>query len=261
MNLMGHQKAAFEILTNMFTPQTVTQTPMGRMCLHWYARFDTFVALMGGFPSDLAREWFTAMVDYNRFQKSLYPDQLRWKMEEWSASLRLISYDMSILFARGSRGQIPPQQFNEEHEKITKRLNEWKEGGDPALVDPRYLVTDFPKPGPTAPDDIVDPYTPGILYEPPLFTTTILNAEWNSIMIMHKCQSSNTPPEILFMELGGHAYATCQYFETLEFWPPTPKGVLVLIQACIAIAALFLPQDPRHHMWFRRKFALLETMG
>jgi hypothetical protein len=258
---MGHQKAAFEILTNMFTPQTVMQTPMGRMCLHWYARFDTFVALMGGFPTDLPREWFTAMVEFYQSQMSIFPDQVRWKIDEWSARLRLISYDMSILFSRGSRGQISPQQFNVEHDQLTAALVEWKETRNSALSDPRYLVTDFPKPGPTAPDDIVDPYTPGILYEPPLFTTTILCAEWHSIMIMHKCQSSNTPPEILFAELGHHAYTTCQYFETLEFWPSTPKGVLILTQACIAIAALFLPQDARHHMWFRRKFALLETMG
>ncbi|KAK7431476.1 hypothetical protein QQZ08_001966 [Neonectria magnoliae] len=261
VNLMGHQKAAFEILTNMFTPQTIMQTPMGRMCLQWYARFDNFVALMGGFPTDLPREWFTAMVEFNQSQMMSYPGELRWKMEEWSARLRLISYDMSILFARGSRGQIPAEQFIIEHDHITQLLLEWKENRDPAMCDNRYLVTDFPTPRPVDPDDIVDPYTPGILYEPPLFSTTILSAEWNSIMIMHTCQSSNMTPEILFGELGRLAYTTCQYFETLEHWPSTPKGVLILIQASIAIAALFLPQDARHHMWFRRKFALLETMG
>ncbi|KAF4975826.1 hypothetical protein FZEAL_7445 [Fusarium zealandicum] len=261
VNLMGHQKAAFEILTSMFTPQTVMQTPMGRMCLSWYARFDNFVALMGGFPTDLPREWFLAMVDFYQSEITANPSELRWKIEEWSARLRLISFDMSILFARGSRGQMSTEEFVKEHNAIDERLVDWKENRDPALLDSRYLVTEFPSPETIDSDDIVNPYTVGILYEPPLFSATILCAEWNSIMIMHKCQSSGIRPDVLFADLNRHAYRTCQYFETLEFWPSTPKGVLILIQACIAIAALFLPQDARHHMWFRRKFALLETMG
>lgn len=258
---MGHQKAAFEILTSLFTPENVMQTPMGRMCLSWYARFDSFVALMGGFPTDLPREWFTAMVEFDQQQMASQPQELRWKVEEWSARLRLISYDMSILYARGSRGQITTEQFISEHSTIDERLVAWKEKRDPALMDPRYLVSAFPPKETVDPNDIVDPYPAGILYEFPLFNCTVLCAEWNSIMIMHKCQSSGIRPDVLFADLNRHAYRTCQYFETLEFWPSTPKGVLVLIQVCIAIAALFLPQDARHHMWFRRKFAMLESMG
>ncbi|UZP40857.1 hypothetical protein NXS19_008673 [Fusarium pseudograminearum] len=223
VNLMGHQKAAFGIITSIFTPQTIMQSPVGRVVTN--------------------------------------PDEIHWKIDEWSAQLRLISYDMSILFARGSRGQISPEDFIKEHELINQRLIDWKEKRDPALQDPKYLVRDFPPPETLDPEDFVNPYTVGILYERPLFDVTVLCAEWNSIMIMHKCQSSGTRPDQLFADLNRHAYRTCQYFETLEFWPSTPRGVLVLIQACIAIAALFCPQDARHHMWFRRKFALLETMG
>lgn len=258
---MGHQKAAFEIITKIFSPQTVMQTPMGRMCLSWYARFDNFVALMGGFPTDLSRDWFTAKVDYYQFQIDAHPEIIRWKLDNSSARLRLIGYDMSILFARGSRGQMSTEQFIMEHNELTNALVGWKETLDPAVVDPNYLVRNFNPRHPPDPDDIVDPYSPGILYDFPLFTTTLLCAEWNSIMIMHKCQSSGMRPDILFAELRHHAYATCQYFETLEYWPATPKGVLILIQACIAIATLFLPQDARHHMWIRRKFALLERKG
>jgi hypothetical protein len=258
---MGHQKAALEIITKMFTPQSVMQTPVGRMCLTWYVRFDNFVALMGGFPTDLPREWFNSMLSFTQSQASLDPEALRWKIDERTARLRLITYDMSILFAKGSRGQISHEDFNQSHDRLTQRLEAWKDSWDPALTDERYLVRDFPHRRPPRPEDIVDPYTPGILYDFPLFSSTIVMAEWHGIMIMHKCQSSNTPPEQLFMSLGMHAYATCQYFETLEHWPSTPKGTLILIQSCIAIAALFLPQTERHHMWCRRKFALLESLG
>lgn len=258
---MGHQKAAFEIITKMFSPQSVMQTPVGRMCLTWYGRFDNFVALMGGFPTDLPREWFQSVITFHQSQAAANPDVLRWKMDERTGRLRLITYDMSILFAKGSRGQMAPEDFNNGHDLLTRRLEEWKDTWDPALTDARFLVTHFPHRGPPDPDDIVDPYSPGILYDFPLFSSTVIMAEWHSIMTMHQCQSSNTPPEQLFMKLGMHAYATCQYFETLEYWPSTPKGTLILVQACIAIAALFLPQDEKHHMWCRRKFALLETTG
>lgn len=237
------------------------QTPMGRMCLNWYIRFDNFVALMGGFPTDLPREWYHAMIGFYQSQVAANPDILRWKVDDRTARLRLISYDMSILFARGSRGQISPTDFIQEHDNLSARLEDWRNTWDPALSDPNYLVTDFSYKQPLHPDDFVDPYTPGILYDFPLFTSTLMSVEWYSIMIMHKSQSSNTPPDVLFAELSRYGFQTCQHFETLEYWPSTPKGALILAQAGLAIATLFLPQDERHHMWLRRKFALLENMG
>lgn len=64
VNLMGHQKAAFEVLTQLFTAQSVMQTPAGRVALMWYSRFDVFIGLMGSFEPSLSREWFSAPVEY-----------------------------------------------------------------------------------------------------------------------------------------------------------------------------------------------------
>ncbi|KEY71487.1 hypothetical protein S7711_03553 [Stachybotrys chartarum IBT 7711] len=261
VNLMGHQKAAFEIITTMFSPQTIVQTPVGRACYTWYSRFDNFIGLMGGFPTDLPREYFTAMVNFSHAQVIAHPEAIRWKLDERRARLNVITYDMSIVFARGSRGQLTTEEFNDEHQLLTERLEEWKNSWDPTLTDPNFAVTEFPYRQPPDPLDIVDPYAPGILYESPLFSTTIMTVEWYSIMLMHKTQSSNARSEILFPELSRHAYATCQYFEALEFWPSTPKGVLVTVQACISLAALFLPREERHQMWLRRKLAVAETQG
>lgn len=184
---MGHQKAAFEIITKIFTPESAMQTPMGRMCLSWYARFDNFVALMGGFPTDLPREWFNAMIAFHKSQATANPDELRWKIDERSARLRLITYDMSLVFLRGSRGQILPAEMIERHEKLLNRLLDWKNTWDPALSDPSHLVTEFPQKRQLDLDDFVDPCAPGILYEDPLFSTTLISLEWHSIMIMHLC--------------------------------------------------------------------------
>ncbi|KAK1465888.1 hypothetical protein CMEL01_11880 [Colletotrichum melonis] len=262
INLMGHQKAAFEMLTHLFTPETATQTPLGRMIVSWYGRFDIFIAMMGGFPTMLAPEWFITFVEYCDQQAvSDEADSLHWKLEAESGRLRVISREMSTLFARGSRGQITPEDFATEHERLQNSLQGWKDGWDHALTDPAYYVTDFSHAGPLGEDDIVDPFITGVLYDFPIFSTTLLTSEFNSTMMMHKCQSSTTQRDHLYGELRGHAYAICQIFEAVERWPSSPRGSLILIQACIALSALFLPQDAKHHNWIRKKFALLETMG
>lgn len=258
---MGHQKAAYEMLTHLFTPETASQSPLGRMVISWYGRFDVFIAIMGGFPTMLPREWFTIFVEFCDKQATIDEDNLHWKMEAESGRLRVISREMSTLFARGSRGQISPEDFATEHERILKALHDWKDGWDHALTDPSKFVTDFSHARALTEDDIVNPFVPGVLYDYPVFSTTLLTSEWNSTTMMHKCQSPTTQREALYAELKDHAYAICQIFEAVEYWPAKPKGSLILIQACIALSALFLPQDPKHHMWIRRKFALIETMG
>ncbi|KAL7899246.1 hypothetical protein HDV64DRAFT_223787 [Trichoderma sp. TUCIM 5745] len=261
VNLMGHQKAAFEILTRIYTPQTAMQSAIGRMCLSWYARFDNIVALMGRFPTEIPREWFTTMVAFYQSQMASNPAELRWKIEDRSARLRLISYDMSDLYARGSRQQMDPTDYALQHSHLTAQLEGWKGSWDPALCDQKHLVTDFFWRRPLDPGDIVDPYRPGVLYEYPLFNSTIITMEWHSIVIMHKSQSPDMSPEQLFAELGGHAFAVCELFECMEHWPELPAGTLIAMQPCLAIAGLFLPHQPNHHMWLRQKFAMLEAQG
>ncbi|KAL7796593.1 hypothetical protein V8C37DRAFT_352226 [Trichoderma ceciliae] len=261
INLMGHRKAAFEILTHIYTPQTVMQSPIARMCLSWYARFDNIIALMGRFPTEIPREWFIAMVAFYQSQMASDPTRLRWKIEDRSARLRLISYDMSTLYARGSRKEIAPTDYIYEHNYLTAQLEEWKGSWDLMLCDRRHLVTDFTWRRPLDPNDIVNPYRPGLLYDRPLFNNTIIMMEWHSIVLMHKSQSHEISSERLFTELGGHAFTVCELFESMEYWPGLPAGTLIAMQPCLAIAALFLPHRPNSNMWLRHKFALLEAQG
>ncbi|KAH6607479.1 hypothetical protein Trco_003792 [Trichoderma cornu-damae] len=261
VNLMGHQKAAFEILTHIYTPQTAMQSSIGRMCLSWYARFDNIVALMGRFPTEIPREWFTTMIAYYQCQMMSNPTELRWKIEDRSARLRLISYDMSTLYARGSRKQIAPTDYANEHNYLTAQLDEWKGSWDAMLCDQKYLITDVTWQRPLDPDDIVNPYRPGLLYDHPLFNNSVIMMEWHSIVMMHKSQSPDIPLEQLFAKLGGHAFAVCELFECMEYWPDLPAGTLIAMQPCLAIAGLFLQHQPTTNMWLRQKFALLESQG
>ncbi|KAL7627559.1 hypothetical protein AAE478_001752 [Parahypoxylon ruwenzoriense] len=261
VNLMGHQKAAFEILTRLYTPQTIMNSATSRMVLTWYVRFDVFVGMMGGFETNLPREWFSAAVEFCQKQIEKDPRNIGMKTEIHASALRLISRDMSVLYAKGGRGEISGADFVIQHDHITHRLYQWRANLDPALVDPSFLVTDVKYKIPLDEDDIVDPYKSGYLYNFPLFSTTVLTAEWHSILVMHKSQEAFALQQKPSDELRGLAYAICEIFEAVQLWPSAPNGALIPIQACLAIAALFLPRDTKHHMWLRRKYALLESLG
>lgn len=237
------------------------QTPIGRMCLSWYARFDSMVALMGGFSTDLPREWFAAVADFHRNQSAANPDVLRCKIEDRAAQLRLMSHDMSLLYARRNGDQLSPADYTLEHGRITKQLEAWRTSWDPSLSDPRYLITDFLWWPATDTDDVINSYVPGILFDFPLFNTTVITAEWHSVMMMHKVQSPNVSIKDITVELNSHALSVCQHFQAVQHWPFSPPGALITLQPCISIAAFFLPHNPSHNMWLRRKLSVLETLG
>lgn len=210
---MGHQKAALEVLTQLFTPETAMSSLTSRAILHWYARFDVFVGLRGGFETALPRAWFAAPVDFYRAQGASEPDNLGWKMEEWSTKLRLISWEMSVLVAQrnGRDKQEAPAQmqqqqqqqqqvFFQEHMRILGALHEWKAGLDAILREAvekgekpdqqSLLVTCFQHAQPLGDDDIVNPYQVGLLFYPPLFAGTVMACEWQSIVLMHEMQAA-----------------------------------------------------------------------
>ncbi|KAF2968539.1 hypothetical protein GQX73_g5054 [Xylaria multiplex] len=261
VNLSGHQKAALQILTQLFTPETIVQSPISAL-LTWYIRFDVFVAMMGGFETALSREWFVSAVEASKEKVEDTPDELSWRIEAQATTLRLISMDMSLLYAKSARGEILAESYAKEYDRISRQLSEWKNRLDPAITDSNYLVTDFQYKQPLTDDDIVDPYKPGSLYRPPLFSTTILLMEWHSIIIMHKSrQEGYALQQEPSNELRQLALTACEMFETLQRWPETPTGALITVQACLAIACLFIPRDQKYHMWMRRRYASLEAAG
>ncbi|KAK4237299.1 adhesion and hyphal regulator 1 [Achaetomium macrosporum] len=261
VNLMGHQKAAFEVLTHNFTAQSIMQTPLGRVALMWYARFDLFIGIMGSFGTSLSREWYLAPVEYYEARAAAEPHNVGWKIEACSARLRLNSMEMCLLFAKGAKREVTEEEYSAEHRKLSAIWDNWKESWDPALTDAAFLVAEFPGNQALDPDDIVNPFAPGVLFRPPLFASTLMKCEYHSIALMHASQSAGKLTEEDRARLMEHAYAVCQICETVELWPNSPAGSLILLHSCLAIAALYLPQDARHHMWVRRKLALLETMG
>lgn len=261
INLLGHQKAALEILTELYTPQTVMESEVSRVILGWYVRFDIFVGFMGGFETVLSREWFCYAQEFFREQIVREPNNLSWKIEESIANLRLIAMDLSILFARMGKGEIAYDQFLRENEEVGKRIADWKNNMDPALQDSRFLVTDFTGARALDPDDIVDPYIPGTIYKGPLWVINIQTIDWYSIDLMHKYKTALTMKTQPSAELALIAYASCQLFEAIEFFPESHGGSILACQASLGISLLFLPRDTTHAMWARRKLATIESHG
>ncbi|EHA55479.1 hypothetical protein MGG_12339 [Pyricularia oryzae 70-15] len=264
INLMGHQRAAYEVLTKLYTPQSIIATPTGRTILSWYNRYDVFVGLMGGFAAALPEDWFTSLVSYYQSMSLQDPANPVWKIEECSARLRLLSREVSLLV--GKQSATPDQSYLDQHASISQRLGAWRDGWDPALSDPAYLVQDLGERTAERPDSIVDVLVPGSLYQGPLFPVTLLSCEWHTVVILHECQRADIPTqddgtEELQARLSEQAFAICRIVESIELWPSSPRGSLILTQACLALAALFLPHDAKHQIWIRRKFALLEALG
>lgn len=237
------------------------ESQVTRMIFGWYARFDVFAGLMGGFETVLSREWFSGAQEY--FTKRILeePVNIDWKIEEAISCTRLIAMDMSILFARKGRGEISHEQFLSENEVLSKRISDWRDKMDHALQDPRWRVTDFTGAPPFDPNDIVDPYIPGTLYHGPLWSMSKAMIDWYSIDLMHRYQTAVTLGNQPSKELAMGAYASCQLFEAVEYWPGSPKGSIIACQASLGIAGLFLPRDKQHSMWCRRKLAVVESLG
>lgn len=261
VNLLGHQKAAYEILTEIYSPKTVMILPLSRTILDWYMRFDVFAGLLGGFQTVLSRDWFVDGIRYFQQQSLFEPGVVAWKIYAQYWQSRLLAMDMSLLFARVGKGEITPKQFEIENVTLGQRFEEWKTKIDPALQDPQYLVQEFRDVPPATCEGVVNPWQPGYFFEGPLYPMNLATMDFLSIDIMHKIQTAKITGVEIGPDIVQQAYQSCQLFEAIELWPDSPKGTILGLQASLGISLLFLPRDDMHAMWGRRKLAIVESNG
>lgn len=258
---MGHQKAACEIIVKLFDPNSVMQSAIGRMALQWYVRYDVTVALLGAFPVALPDSWFAVAVSYYQQRIKLEPTELRWKIDDRIASMNKISKDMASLYSQFAKQQLSETAAVIEHDKITHQLVEWKDSWDPSLTDTRFAISEPASPRSATIEDIVEPFTTGLIFDFPLLSTTVGMASWHAQMLLHQSQHPTKALDTMEEELTSNAYMICKIFTSLESWQRAPSGVLAMMQPCLSIATLFLPRDTRHTAWLSRRFACLESMG
>ncbi|KAF2092178.1 hypothetical protein K490DRAFT_13455, partial [Saccharata proteae CBS 121410] len=261
VNLIGHQKAAYQIITELYTPETIMQNETLRRIITWYVRFDLFGGLLSGYETVLSRDWFVACNQYYVQQTRDRPRDLCSKFEERLSLCRLFATDVSVLFSRRAKGVMDDETFNSECEALERRFESWHEELDPALIDPSKRIMDFTGAPPPDPDDIVDPYKPNVMYGGDLFPMNITFIDYWAIFIMFKLQLAMAQRTMPDPELVKISYDICQMFEAVEKHPESPTGIVIEAQASLGIATLFLPKDQRHIMWCRRKFAKVEQLG
>ncbi|KAI4259304.1 MAG: hypothetical protein LQ352_000844 [Teloschistes flavicans] len=261
VNLLGHQKAAYSMLTELYTVETIMENELSRKILSWYSRFDLFAGFMSGSGAVLGREWFVANGQYHAEQLMLNPESIYCKLEAAIAEHRTLALDMVLLFAKLPRGAISIEEFRKENETLEARIDSWREGLEPLMLDDRYTVESFEGAPERSKDDIVDPYRPGGLMQGPLWTMNFLMMDWCGTKIMHTYQTALIMQEQPHAGLSDLALDMCRLFEAVEYWPGSPPGSVLAAQAGLGIAVIFIPQDERHTMWCRRKLAKIESQG
>ncbi|KAL8680860.1 MAG: hypothetical protein Q9186_002979 [Xanthomendoza sp. 1 TL-2023] len=261
VNLLGHQKAACSMITELYSIESIMDNELRRKILSWYTRFDLFAGFMSGYETILGREWAAVNERYLAEQAIQHPESIDCRIEAAVASHRVIALDMVMLFAKLPRGAITPEEFKLENEEIAARIQHWKTSLDSLPSDDRYLVVSFEGAREREEDDIVDPYRPGGLYQGPLWTLNFLRMDYLGTAITHTYQTAllqqqSPPPRLVDMALE-----MCRLFEAIQYWPGSTPGAILSAQAGLGIAVIFLPKDDRHIDWCRRKLAAIESQG
>lgn len=184
------------------------------------------------------------------------PAEVLWKVYERTSAFRLILHSMASFFAL--RPNAPPRSDAlRQYDDLTRRLIEWRQNWDASLTDSRYGVI---LSSPAGEADFAKSSEPGVLFDNPIFSSSICTAEWHSMMMVHLSHHpENLPGDP--QEMRKHAYGACQVIGAVSQWDRAPPGALSMLHSILLVALKFLPQDEQHRFWVRRKLALIEATG
>ena len=261
VNLLEHQRGAYEMLQELYTTDTIMQSETSRKILAWYSRFDLFAGLMGRNEMILGRDWFLACESYHKVMASRYPDNIDYRIGYHVAGSRVLAMDMAQMFAKVPKGVMSMEDFRIENETLSQRIRDRGRSLDPFLAQKQYLIMSFEGAPPRDPDSIVDPYEPGLLYQGPMWPLNYMMIDWMAVDAMHRNQTAQIlqqPPPADIVRL---ALKQCQLLEAIDMWPGSPAGAILPAQASLGLVCLFLPRDEKHTTWCRRKLAKFESQG
>jgi hypothetical protein len=75
VNLMGHQKAAYDMLIRLYSPKTIIRSDFLLKVSLWYTRFDLFVGLQSGSEAVLSHDWYEAIHEFYAQKASEQPER------------------------------------------------------------------------------------------------------------------------------------------------------------------------------------------
>lgn len=259
VNLMGHQKAAKEMLTQLYDTKTITQSPFLLKVVLWYSRFDLFVGLQSGGEAILSHDWYVAVHEHYKKEVREHPDDIGLKYDERFAYSRLVAKESSDFFFRKGKGLISDAEFMEQLPKLSEKVHGLETIIDPMLMDPKHKIHTIA--GTPDPDSIVNSFEPNLLFGGKFWTSNYLRLDMWGIIFMFNLSTSmalQKPPE---PEVTTRAFQAAQLFEAIRKYPDAPPGAMIEAQACFAIATLFLPKDPKTVQWCRKTLASIESAG
>jgi len=256
---MGHQKAAKEMLTRLYTPQSITQSDFLLKVSLWYIRFDLFVGLQSGAEAILSHDWYVAVHEHFKRKCREYPDDLNLKYEERLSYTRLVAKESSDFFALKGKGLLSDEEFMEQLPQLGRRVHNLEKDIDPVLLDPTKKVQKIP--GSPGPDSIVNPFEPNLIWGGNYFTSNYLLLDTLGIIFMYNVSSSLALRKPFEPEMTQKAFRAAQLFEAIRNYPEAPPGTIIESQATFAIASLFLPKDPKTVQWCRHTLAKVESAG
>lgn len=256
---MGHQKAAKEMLTQLYDTKSITQSPFLLRVILWYSRFDLYVGFQSGGDAILSRDWYVAVHDHFVRETRAHPNDLGLRYDERFAYSRLVAKDSSDFFAKKGKGLISDAEFMEQLPLLAERVHALETNIDPMLQDPKQKVHMIP--GSPDPDSVVNAFEPDLIWGGDYWTSNYLKLDMWGIIIMFNLSSSlalQRPPE---PEVTNIALRTAQLFEAIRKYPDAPPGAVVEAQSPFAIATMFMPKDPKTVQWCRKTLGMVESAG
>lgn len=265
INLVGHHRAAHTMLLQIFEPEAMMESELGRRIFSWYSRFDLIAGLMSGNVTQLDRRWFEANSSWyhsqidNDLSNELDIDGI---LADLVASNRLLGFDMAKLYSKLPRQEITMDEFHKQNDKIVDRLSDLKRRIE-SINDGYYTVQYFPgaESRPLTNEDIVDPYVPGGLFKDALWNLNFMWMDWYSIEQMHKYQAATLLKQPISPQLEAISLEQCRIYEAMDRWQDAPLGALLGCHASLGLTVVFLKKDEKHTMWCRRKLANIERLG
>ncbi|KAF2151866.1 hypothetical protein K461DRAFT_227541 [Myriangium duriaei CBS 260.36] len=258
VNVFSHTKAAYEILIQLFTPETIMQNETRRKIISWYMRFDLLTGFISSSETALPREWHEAVTNYYVRQAADRPQDLGCQVEEALSTSVFLAYDMSVLFGRMARNSVPDAELLQSLSELRQRVAERDAILDAALADKKTYVEDFP-PLSEGEIDLFDSKAQDFLIDDPLRTWNLVLNDWWAIKGMFLGMDRLSPSSP--MQLGLLGRRICQMFEGYIRAGNDRQADVLAMHSSLGIAMTTLPRDEPHMLWARRTLALVESCG
>lgn len=262
MNLMAHQKAAHQLLTESYTPETIMRHSTLRNILMWYLHFDLYVGMLSGAPQLISREWLVAQHSYYVEQVEIAPEDLGMLLGETSTKTKLVGYDMLNLFGKAATGELSEAYIAEQIAYYADVFDQFERNLPAIATRPECLVTDFTDAPPREPDDIFDPFEPGLIYGGECFPTNQVIMNWLGLRIIFETRQAALTNRNLNTEIMMQSVVRMgKMINAIHYWPGAMKGALLTFRANLSLVAFMLPAGERQKRWAKKRFAAIEAQG